>query len=211
MTKNKKAIIIGDNERAIYHPLKGPDKELAEILNDFEVVVTEDYDQFSEENLKQYDLCVSLTDCWNGGLTDGQTAGLISFVCQGGGLLIIHTGISIQTRYELAQLAGGKFSQHPEQMILTYEPAASNHIIEEGIGSFSVKEEPYQFIIDNLVETTVLLKYESEGKDWPAAWAHKYGHGRIVYLSPGHNIETFLDPMYREMIKRSGLWAAGML
>ena len=69
-------------------------------------------------------------------------------------------------------------------------------------------EEPYQFDLDNLAETTLLLEYESEGRQWPAAWAHKYGLGRVVYLSPGHRPATFRIPIYRNLISRSALWAA---
>jgi len=208
---NRKAILIGDNDHAEWHPLKGPGKEISEILSEFDIVQTEDYDQFKEENLKQCNLCISFTDRWSEKLTDAQTAGLLSYVAHGGGLLMIHNGIAIQTRYELAQLAAGKFTRHPEQKSLTYTPASSGHIILEGIESFTVKEEPYQFVMDNLAQTSLLLEYESEGRQWPAAWAHGYGSGRVVYLSPGHNIETFHNPAYRRLIHRSGLWAAGEL
>lgn len=211
MAKLKKAIIIGDYEQAVYHPLKGPDKELTDILSDYDVTITEDYEQFREENLKQYDLCVSFTDRWQKKMTDQQTVGLISYVSHGGGLLIIHNGISIQARYELAQLAGGKFTTHPDQKVLPYTPTASGHVIMEGVEGFSVKEEPYQFELDNMIDTTILLEYESEDKQWPAAWVHSYGLGRVVFLSPGHNIETFQDAMFRKMVSRSSLWATGLL
>ncbi len=207
MGKLMKAVLVGDNTLAEWHPLKGPDKEISEILSDFEVFQTEDYNQFSEENLKSYNLCIAFTDRWTHKLSDEQTTGLLSYVAHGGGLLIVHNGIAIQTRYELAQLAGGKFTKHPDQKVLTYTPVSSGHAIMEGIESFSVKEEPYQFALDNLIETTMLLEYESEGKQWPAAWAHGYGSGRVVYLSLGHNIETFMEPMFRKLLHASALWA----
>jgi type 1 glutamine amidotransferase len=211
MQKNKRAILIGDNTLADWHPLKGPGKEITEALSEFEIVQSEDYDQFREENLKQYDLCISFIDRWNYRMTDDQTCGLLSYVCHGGGLLIIHNGIALQARYELAQLAGGKFLGHPEEKVLNYKPTSSGHVIMEGIEAFAVKEEPYRFELDNMVETQILMEYEDEGKLWPAAWAHDYGFGRVAYLSPGHNIETYRDPMFRKIIGRSGLWAAGSI
>jgi len=211
VNRNKKAILVGDYKQAVYHPLKGPDTELKAILSDYEVTFSEDYNMFLEENLKQYDLCVSFTDRWQDKLTDAQTSGILSHVCNGGGILLIHNGISIQTRYKLAQMIGGKFDKHPDQEVLPYKPTKSGHIIMDGIEGFSSMEEPYQFILDNLVETTLLLEYEYDGKTWPAAWAHTYGLGRVVFLSPGHNIETFHQPMFRKMILRSALWASGLL
>lgn len=204
----KKAILIGNYTNVSYHPLKGPDKELGDILKDFEIDLTENYDRFSGSNLRSYDLCISYTE---DRLSDAQVAGLCSYVLGGGGLLAIHNGISVNARYEAAHLIGGRFRYHPDQKVLTYKPAAPGHVILEGIDSFAMQEEPYQFDIDNLIETNILLEYESEGKLWPAAWAHGYGLGRVVYLSPGHTSDSFADPMYRKLIHRSALWAAGML
>ena len=208
MNNVKKAIIIGEYSRVEYHPLKGVDKELIDILSDFKIDCTEDYDSFKADTLNEYDLCIPFVDHWKEKLTDEQTAGLLSYVSNGRGLLIIHNGIAIQNRYELAQLAGGKFTSHPDQKVLRYEIAAPEHILMEGIEAFEIKEEPYQFEFDNFTEKTILLEYESEGKQWPAAWAHGYGLGRVVYLSPGHQQASFLNPMYRKLIHRSALWAA---
>jgi hypothetical protein len=204
----KKAIIFGNYTNVSYHPLKGPDKELSAILQDFETEITEDYDRFTQTSLRSFDLCVSYTE---DRLGDEQVTGLCSYVLNGGGLLAIHNGISVNARYEAAHLIGGRFRSHPDQKILTYKPADTGHIILEGIDSFSMQEEPYQFDIDNLIETTILLEYESEGRKWPAAWAHSYGLGRVVYLSPGHHTGSFIDPMYRKLIHRSALWAADLL
>ncbi|MGE5613083.1 MAG: ThuA domain-containing protein [Bacillota bacterium] len=211
MAGKKKAVLIGDNERAQWHPLDRIGKVLNEILAGFDIVQLEDYEQFREENICRYDLCISFIDNFGQKLSDEQAAGLISYVCRGGGLLMIHNGISIGERYELAQLAGGRFTEHPEQKVLAYKPKRTGHIIMDGMESFSVKEEPYRFLFDNMAETTILLEYEYEGEMWPAAWAHSYGLGRVVYLSPGHNIETFLDPAFGKLVARSGLWAAGVL
>lgn len=211
MSKKLKAIIIGEYSRVEYHPFKGADKELIEILADFEIECTEEYDRFKAENLNQYDLCISFVDHWKEKLSDEQTAGLLTYVSNGGALLIIHNGIAIQNRYELAQLAGGKFVMHPDQKVLSYRPSLSEHIIMEGIGGFELMEEPYQFEFDSFTEKTILLEYDSEGKSWPAAWAHCYGLGRVAYLSPGHNIDSFLNPMYRKLINRGALWVTGLL
>lgn len=205
---SKKAIMIGNYTNVAYHPLKGPDREFKEILADFETEFTEDYDRFKITSLRSFDLCVSYTE---DRLSDEQTAGLLTYVLNGGGLLAVHCGIATESRCETAHLLGGRFKSHPDQKLLTYKPASTGHIILEGIDSFSIMEEPYQFDIDNLIETTALLEYESEGRLWPAAWAHTYGLGRVVYLSPGHQTASFTDPMYRKLIRRGALWAAGLL
>lgn len=207
----KKAVMIGEYSTPEWHPFSGIDHAFREILTDFEVDFTEEYDSFKEGNLKKYELCISFVDHWKESLTDEQTAGLLTFVCNGGGLLIIHNGIAVQNRVELAQLAGAKFVMHPQERVLTFLPAASEHVITDGIGDFAFMEEPYQFEQDNFAQTTLLLEYESEGKRWPAAWAHQYAMGRVAYLAPGHHAAAFQDPMYRKLICRSALWAVGAL
>jgi type 1 glutamine amidotransferase len=93
----KKAIIFGNYTNVSYHPLKGPDKELSAILQDFETEITEDYDRFTQTSLRSFDLCVSYTE---DRLGDEQVTGLCSYVLNGGGLLAIHNGISVNARYE---------------------------------------------------------------------------------------------------------------
>ena len=48
-----------------------------------------------------------------------------------------------------------------------------------------------------------LLHYEYEGKQWPAAWCHTYGIGRVVFLMPGHHEPSFLQPQLRLMITQA--------
>jgi hypothetical protein len=204
----KKAIMIGNYTDVKYHPLKGPDSEFKDILAEFDIEFTEDYDRLRIESLSSFDLCIAYTE---DRFSDEQTAGLLTYVLNGGGLMAVHCGIATEARYETAHLLGGKFKMHPDQKVLTYKPLSTSHVILEGIGSFSIMEEPYQFDLDNLIETTPLMEYESEGRQWPAAWAHTYGLGRVAYLSPGHQAASFSDPMYRKLILRSALWAAGLL
>ncbi|HAQ56424.1 MAG TPA: ThuA domain-containing protein [Acholeplasmatales bacterium] len=205
MTLKRKAILIGDVERAKYHPLTGFDREFQAILTEFVIDQTTDYDAFLADRLNSYELCICFTDRWIP-MTDDQTAGLVSFVAQGGGLLLVHNGISIQARPELAQLAGGYFTGHPEQRILSYEPTSSDHPIASGLSGFSAQEEPYQFKLDELAKATVLLTFDLDGKSCPAAWARPFGRGRVVNLSPGHNLESMLIPAYRKLIRQSAIW-----
>ncbi|MBT2293077.1 hypothetical protein J7E73_28985 [Paenibacillus albidus] len=44
-----------------------------------------------------------------------------------------------------------------------------------------------------------------------AAWCHRFGLGRVVYLMPGHHLPSFSVEPFRRMIKRGGLWAANLL
>jgi uncharacterized protein len=201
-----KAILIGDIETAKYHSMERFIPELKTILNDFELEATEDYNAFLFERLSDVDLCVCFIDRWTP-ISDDQSSGLIQFVKQGGGLLVLHNGLSLQARPELVKLMGGFFTGHPEQTILAYETVPNGHwITAEGSG-FNVLEEPYQMRMENDFNGTVFFQYQWNGTSVPAGWARNDGQGKVVVLSPGHHLETFLVDEYRKLITRSAQWA----
>ncbi len=205
LVSKKRALLIGDNDMAKYHPLHGFDALLKSILSNFELHVSTDYLQFDLITLKKYDFCIVMCDRWVP-LENSQAQGLKDFIEQGGGLLMIHQGISLQNTPLLTPLMGGRFTHHPEQTVLTYQINKHPHFITSGLQAFSSKEEPYQFIMNTPMNTTVLLEYELNHQMCIAGWAHSYELGKVVYLSPGHNLETLHQPNYQELIRRSALW-----
>lgn len=206
MKEKKNAILLGDYANYQYHALKNVDQELKAIFEEeLDIVCTEDYELLST-GLLQYDLCICYADYWDKEITKKQMAGLLSFVGSGGGLLVIHNGISLQNRYEFAQMIGAKFIQHPPCRKLTFQVAASDHPIMKGIPGFELEEEPYQFVFDNFTDKTILLEYKYEDAVYPAAWAQEFGEGRIVYLMPGHDTKPFKDSTYRKIISNSEKW-----
>jgi type 1 glutamine amidotransferase len=208
MLSKRKALLLGDNVFAQYHPLQAVEQELTEVFqNEAHLVSTENWDLLNAGGLQPYDLCIAYTDRWGSPATSSQTAGLLSFVAGGGGLLVLHNGISLQARFELSQMIGAKFTGHPPYGPLEFHPTEAGHEIQEGIEGFAMDEEPYRFDRDPFAETTVLLEYTHDGARWPAAWAHEYGLGRVVYLMPGHHIHSFKNLMYRKLILQSGMWA----
>lgn len=205
-----RTLVFGDNERAPYHPLHAIEKELRAIIGDsFHIDVTDDYEQLQKGSIDPFDLCISYADCWEEKLTDAQVAGLLAFVAQGGGLLVIHNGISVQNRHELRRLIGAKFLGHPSYQRLTFDYSDPRHEMVEGAEAFEMDEEPYMFEMDSFIDTELLMTYTMDGKSYPAAWAHKYGLGRVAYLMPGHHAPSFAVPAYRSLIARAAKWAAG--
>ena len=201
----KKVLIVGDNEKAKWHKMSPFDELLKKILNDYEITVTTNYNDFEINELIKYDVCISLVDQWLP-LNESQTFGLLTYVFNGGGLLMIHQGISLQARDELALLARGRFIRHPEQCVLEYQPLQNAHEIVQDILPFSVLEEPYQCVLDNITKTQVFLEYTYEESKYPAGWCHGYGTGKVVYLSPGHHIETLKNKAYQKIIQNSVKW-----
>jgi type 1 glutamine amidotransferase len=68
-------------------------------------------------------------------------------------------------------------------------------------------EEPYFFEFDSFLETVLLMTFKLEGQTYPAAWAHEYGLGRVVYLMPGHHLQSFKHAGYQKLIVGGANWA----
>jgi type 1 glutamine amidotransferase len=209
MTGNRNVLLIGDDTDAPWHPLAPARQELERILGaEFNLESTENYSRMARLSRSEVDLFICYTDCWSRDLTPEQTAGVLAYAAAGGGILIIHNGISVQRSYELSQLIGARFTGHPPYQTLSYHPAGESHPIMEGIGSFTMDEEPYMFEFDPFTKKTVFLEFEFEQQRYPAAWAQAYGLGRVVYLQPGHHALSFHNETYNELIRKAARWAA---
>lgn len=209
----KQALVIGNNADAPYHPLDAVQEQLRQILqDDFELTTSLDYDQLASGALENYDLFISYTDRWEEAVSAEQAAGLLTYVANGGGLLVVHNGISLQVRPELAQLIGAKFIEHPPYTELEFgvavDSGGASHPVVEGIQPFTLAEEPYRFEFDPFCAKKVLLTYRHEGQDWPAAWAHSHGLGKVVFLMQGHHLPSFQHPEVAKLLRGGAKWAA---
>jgi type 1 glutamine amidotransferase len=207
MSDKTNLLMIGDDTDAPWHPLEPARQELEEILGgEFQLTSTEDYNHFAEVDRRQFPICISYTDCWNRDLTPEQIAGLLQFVAGGGGLLVIHNGISVQRSYELLQMIGAKFTGHPPYQSLNYYGTAEDHPLLEGVENFRMDEEPYMFDFDPFTKKAVFLEFEFAGNRYPAAWEKTYGLGKVIYLQPGHHAESFKPEAYRRLVLNSARW-----
>lgn len=207
-----RALALGHYHDWRYHPFTDVDKELESIFaGTMEVGSTDQYAMLHPDTLAEYRLFISYTESVDGKLSPGEAAALLSFVAQGGGLLAIHNGITLQRNHALAGMIGARFTGHPPFTALPVDVREPEHPIMRGIEPFVIDDEPYRFEFSPLLQTTVLAEYEHDGQRWPAAWAHEYGLGRIVYLMPGHQVASFQVEAYRRLILNGGMWAAGLL
>lgn len=206
MTTRISALLVGDVTNPPWHPLEPVREQLEAILGDaFAIEATEDYDRMAALDKAVHPLFISYTDCWDKSLTPEQTAGVLRYVAGGGGLLVIHSGISLQQSYELLQVVGGKFTEHPPYQTLNY-CRVGDHPLLDGVDDFTVDEEPYMYEFDPYTPRNVFLEYEFEGRRIPAGWEHRFGLGKVVYLQPGHHAPSFDPPAYRRLVQNAARW-----
>jgi len=192
----KKILVFGQYEEAMYHPLTGVDVYLERILPDMELTFTNDILKVCD--VKQYDGVISYWDDWKNPIPQEVSDALYQYVKEGGPLLVLHNGISIQLQEPLKEMVGGYFLTHPQQEEIKFVLKA--HELTNGCQDFSLVEEPYQFELEE-DDKELFMTYLYRGKEYPAGWKKTFCKGEVIYLTPGHTPEKFEDKQYTKLIQ----------
>ncbi len=217
-SKPRKLLVIDLVGQGAYRHTSIPywDKTL-EIMGEktgaFSVVVSEDINMFSAENLAQFD-AVCLNNSVSLPLSPDKTPelckSLMDFVKGGKGIMAIHSGTD--TFYtgayiwpEGSEMLGGKFSGHPwtadrgQWAVKIDEP--DNPLMEPFKGKgFKLNDEIYRtdpplysrekqlvlMSLDMSDEATKRLCQKDTDTDTGISWIKEWGKGRVFYCSLGH-------------------------
>jgi len=191
---NGKIIVIGDND-AQYHPLDNV-SALSELLSDYSLTFSDNYDYFLR--LDEFCMCVCYIDAWGKPLSGNRAESLKKYISNGGKLMNIHNGISLQDTPCLEKMLGAKFTHHPPYAQLLIK-TDSSHPLTEGVNDFYIFDEPYHY--DIYGELNIFAGYEFDGALLPAAWESVYGKGKLLCLMPGHDKSAFQCEDYRKLIR----------
>ena len=136
---------------------------------------------------------------------------LLSYVQQGNGLLVIHSGSAgyYGKTYVLRDLLGGLFTHHPDQCDVTVEPK-KDHPLTAGCESFTLKDEHYFMDVSD-PQVDVFLTTSSQHGTQPGGWTRTEGEGRVCVLTPGHNVEVWLHPSYQALIQNALNWCGKII
>lgn len=134
-------------------------------------------------------------------------ANLINFVKKGGGLMVTHGGIVMQNNsVPFSEMCGGSFDYHPRQQEVSLQLCEPNHPLTLAFEGkpFVHVDEPYLFNKAYSKKNFHPLLYMDTdklmGKPKPieeniryVSWIKRYGKGRVFYVSPAHNAQSFED------------------
>ncbi|HEV6955303.1 MAG TPA: ThuA domain-containing protein [Promicromonospora sp.] len=162
-----------------------------------------------------------------------ELAGLRDAVAAGTGLAGWHGGIadSFRNSSDYLQLVGGQFAAHPPRApreelagdasdnfvryTVDIVPERADHPIVAGLTSFELTTEQYWVLTDDyndVLATTTLPARDFDPWDrpvtCPAVWTRRWGSGRVVVATPGHDLGVVTDPNVRTIIERGILWAS---
>ena len=198
----------------------------------FEVTASKDIHQFEKESLSNYDAIVLNNTCskpdhrhlfWDQLRAESTLDSavvmakaqelennVIEFVKKGGGLLLLHGGITtLNNSQKFSELVGASFDYHPPQQLIQVKLENPNHPLVAAFpkDGFSHVDEPYFYknAYSNL-NFTPLLYFDNaqihsqranqelkSGKTY-VAWIRPEGKGKVMYISPSHNAQSFENP-----------------
>ena len=224
-----KVLLLCDDH---YHPGDVPTNGVKPLeAKGFSFDVISDATNFDAANLKNYD-CVIMSKCdhiskenngsWK---TTAVQQAFVDYVEAGGGFVVTHNGTVKGENTEIIdRLAGCTFANHPNNCPVTFTPLKP-HPITAGVESFVSVDEHYR--LDILADDIDILaasyapamgdveKYATEPYFncpeciAPSAYVRTQGKGRIAVLTPGHDVEVWLNPNFQTLLTNTLHWCAG--
>lgn len=138
---------------------------------------------------------------------EGELSGILDFVRAGGGFVGLHaTGWFIGG--EPLQLIGGHANSHPprpETTLQTIHLVDQTHPVLAGLADFDLKDDEC-YLSAYSPDVKVLATTGWGGKQWPMAWVHTYGAGRVFYSPLGHAPVTFHTEPFKRLLDNAVTW-----
>jgi uncharacterized protein len=176
------------------------------------------YDMFLPENRSKYDVLV-FYHMWQK-ITDEQAAVFADCIRQGKPLVALHHSICAYDDWpEYYEIIGGKYFHKPT-VVKGKEYAACSYIhdlhftvsivdpknpVTKGIHDFEIFDETYKgYYIEEGV--TPLLTTNESSSNHIIGWSKKYGKARVVTLQSGHDVPTFENENFRNLLKQAIGW-----
>ena len=187
---------------------------LGAATGEFTLTVTENLGTISAARLADHNVLVFALTSGELEFTAEQKRAIVDFVSAGGGFLGVHS--ATDTLYgwpEYGRLVGAYFREHPwtrEGTVVVEDPL---HPATTGLGDrFSITDEFYTFQDNPRPRVGVLLRLDAasvgSSGDYPLAWAHSFGSGRVYYNALGHFDSTWNDQRFQRQLIGAVRWAA---
>ena len=142
-------------------------------------------------------------------MTEAVQTAFVDHVRKGNGLLAIHSGIAGYEQWPaMRSLLGGVFTHHPDQCPVAVELQAG-HPLSAGVEPFTLKDEHYFVALDD-PRVDIFATTRSEHGEQPGAWRRMEGAGRVAVLTPGHNLDVWLNPSFQTMLLNALRWCGKM-
>ena len=174
---------------------------------DFDIIFTEDAEQFNEKELKKYNTVIFLNTTGDV-LNEAQQNSFERYIQAGGGYVGVHS--ATDTEYDwpwYGGLAGAYFLDHPSDPSNVqkgkFTVTQKDHWATKGMpDEFEREDEFYSFKnISPNINVVLTLDDKSfiggSNPDYhPMSWYQEYNGGRSFYTAMGHTDETYSEPLF---------------
>ncbi len=184
--------------------------------NNFIVLRTESEEDFTAENLANYQAVVFLSTTGDILNEEEQTA-FENYIKSGGSYLGIHAAADTEYEWDwYGKLVGGYFESHPNNPnvreakieVLDKTHSATAHLNDTWLRN----DEWYNYKNLNSKVTVAMnldeKSYEggTNGANHPIAWYHNYDGGRAYYTGGGHTNESYSDSDFKKHLLGAIFW-----
>ena len=183
-------------------------------------------EQFLAHNLNYFD-AIFFFGVREIDITPAQKADLLAFVQEDGkGFVAAHSGATAFFSWpEFGEMLGGRFDEHPwgiaDGTVVVDDPRfpamagfpRRSQRVDElyQLKDFSRdKVRVLAHLDSSALDLHAPLVHRTDG-DFPVAWAHEYGRGRVFYSTLGHPVESWDDPILQRMYFQAIRWAMGLV
>ncbi len=191
----------------------------------FQVDVSDDPADFTDENLRQYHALVfsnTNNDVFD---TDAQRVALMRYIQAGGGFVGVHSASGTERKWTwFKQLLGATFYWHDVYQPFTVDVIDHSHPSvahlkrrwhrPAGDEFYYLKEMRVNLHVIAVNDAKTLKgenpkRLDTFGDAFPSVWCQEYDGGRSWYTSLGHSKEDYLDEEFRAHLLGGIQWAVG--
>jgi hypothetical protein len=173
---------------------------------------TEDLNILSKDRLSSFDGLLIYANIDE--IKKEQETALLNFVASGKGFIPLHCATYCFRNSEAyVALCGAQFRSHGGEVFETVN-VAPEHPIMKGFGGFKSWDETYVHTKHNEQDRVVLEVRRQGGQaagksEEPWTWVRTHGKGRVFYTAWGHDIRTWSQPGFINLLERGIRWAVG--
>jgi uncharacterized protein len=182
----------------------------------FQVDVSEDPTDFTEDNLKQYTFLLfpsTNNDVFD---TDAQRVAFRRYIEAGGGFIGLHSAIGTERNWKwFKMMLGGSFAWHPKFQPFQIKVIDKGHPSVAGMPSVWTKEDECYFMKEMYPGIQVVMAHDLNSLKaneadmekiktlsvqfadyYPAVWYQHFDGGTIWITTLGHHDKDYEDPLY---------------
>ena len=137
-------------------------------------------------------------------------------VRDGMGLMLVHFACgAFQDWPQFEELAGRvwdpKLRGHDPYGEFEVRVTDGDHPITKDLGNFRLTDELYTCLRgDRPVRVIAAARSVVDGRDYPMAFVHEFGRGRVFHSVLGHDAQALRNPGTAKLMSRGCAWVAGL-